>query len=65
MFILQNGVQFFLVNALLHFITDFFTSKASSSAYKEGNMKAFWGVIGFDQLIHHVTIMLLFVGFAK
>ena len=61
----QNGVQFFLANALFHFMTDFITSKASSSAYKEGNMKAFWGVIGFDQLIHHVTIMLLLAGFTK
>jgi hypothetical protein len=58
-----NLYQFILLNGLLHLVTDFFTSKASSHCYKrfeEDQDKweyRFWLVIGFDQLVHAVTLV--------
>lgn len=40
------------INVLSHFVIDYFTSKASSKAYADGNVRWFWSVIGFDQFLH-------------
>lgn len=45
---------FILVNGILHFITDYFTSRASSKLF--GDWHNFFVVIGFDQLIHQITL---------
>lgn len=63
LFILLNGVLFVLSNVLLHFITDFFTSRASTAVHKSGDTRTFFQFIGFDQLIHQVTLVLLLVQF--
>lgn len=56
---------FVLVNAALHFATDYFTSRWTSRLLKQwldGSMQDsrhvhnFFVVIGLDQLIHHVTL---------
>lgn len=39
-----------------HWITDFFTSKFNAAAWKSGYVKTFWCGIGFDQMIHYVTL---------
>ncbi len=48
-----------------HFFTDAITSRWSSKFYKQAQsindsdpMRDFWLVIGFDQLIHHLTLIL-------
>jgi len=48
-------VEFLLLNAVLHFVTDFFTSRLAVK-YKL-NPRIFYSIIGFDQLIHTVTLM--------
>lgn len=52
------GVEFAIANGILHLITDFITSRLSSRAYKNNNMSQFWAIIGADQLIHIVTLLL-------
>jgi len=43
-----------------HWITDFITSKITSYFWKKKRIKAFFNIIGFDQLIHIVTLLLIF-----
>jgi hypothetical protein len=52
------GGLYAAVNGVLHFATDYFTSKWSAQFYVAKNWRWFWYVIGFDQLIHQVTLAL-------
>jgi len=53
-----SWTMFLVVNLLLHFVTDFFTSKLSSKMWNEGKTSQFFQVIGMDQTIHYITIIL-------
>lgn len=58
-------VWFWIVNGVLHFVTDYFTSRWSSKLYAKQDWHNFFVVIGFDQLIHQITLagtMLYFLG---
>ena len=55
-----STVVFVLVNGMLHWFTDFLTSSASTHYYKKQNYFKFFSVIGLDQLIHTVTLLLTF-----
>jgi hypothetical protein len=46
--------KYLLVNVLLHFITDFFTSKLAAQYQK--NLRIFYPIIGFDQMLHMLAI---------
>ncbi|MDP1800916.1 MAG: DUF3307 domain-containing protein [Bacteroidota bacterium] len=48
------------INVALHFITDFFTSKVTSRFWEEKNMRFFFVMIGFDQLIHNMCLVSTF-----
>lgn len=45
-------IQFVGINMLLHFSTDFFTSRITSVLWKKGEVHWFFTVIGFDQFLH-------------
>jgi hypothetical protein len=47
---------FILTNAILHWITDFFTSKLAVKFHNQP--KIFYPIIGFDQLIHYSCLTL-------
>ena len=47
---------FTLVNGALHFCTDYVTSRWSSRMWAAQRWHDFFVVIGFDQLIHQVTL---------
>lgn len=49
---LEQWMLFILINAVLHFITDYITSRMTTKAYQDGDMKRFWNIIGIDQWIH-------------
>lgn len=49
-------VRFVLLNAALHLLTDYFTSRESSKLYAKQDWHNFFVVIGFDQLIHQTTL---------
>ena len=52
LFLLPFGVTFAVINAALHFVTDFCTSRATSALWKKGERHWFFVVIGLDQAIH-------------
>lgn len=57
--ILPSGFAFLwftLANGALHWATDYFTSRLSSKLYAKQDWHNFFVVIGFDQLIHQVTL---------
>lgn len=52
----ENVMPFIGANAVLHFCTDWCTSRLSSRLYAKQDWHNFFVVIGFDQLIHQVTL---------
>jgi len=50
------GGPFAAVNGILHFATDFGTSRWSSRLYAKQDWHNFFVVIGLDQLIHQTTL---------
>lgn len=57
--ILLNATQllaFVAINAVAHFFTDFVTSRATSSLYKDERYNEFFSTIGLDQFIHYYTL---------
>jgi|SaaInlV_100m_DNA_2_1039680.scaffolds.fasta_scaffold06613_10 hypothetical protein len=60
-------ITFVVINALLHFLTDFSTSRTTSFCYKQMQEQEsdswehlFWIVIGLDQMFHIVTLILTY-----
>ena len=47
-----SAFWFMMLNGGSHLIIDSVTSKLSSKAYVDGNIRWFWTVIGFDQFLH-------------
>ena len=54
----QYLIFWVLLNGVLHFITDYATSKVTSRMHAQGRTHDFFGMIGLDQLIHDSTILL-------
>lgn len=48
------------VNAILHWVTDYFTSKETSRLWAELKVHQFFIMIGLDQLIHATCLILTF-----
>lgn len=51
------GWLFALVNGVLHFIVDYFTSRATSYLWKKQEIHLFFIVIGLDQLLHTICLL--------
>ncbi len=60
---IEAVLWFILVNAGLHFVTDFFTSRLSAAMWKRQKIHAFFVVIGFDQLLHQAALAATLVTF--
>lgn len=63
-FNIYNVLIFSVFTFLTHFITDFFTSKWTSKLYlkkKYYGFPSFFGVIGLDQLLHQIQLILGYV----
>lgn len=50
-----------VLNFIFHWLTDYVTSRVSAKFYKAGERGKFFKMIGFDQLIHGVTLFTLHV----
>lgn len=57
LFILTVGPIYGILNMVLHFIVDFTTSKFTTYFYQKEDMKMFWNIIGFDQLLHAIILI--------
>jgi hypothetical protein len=55
-----KSLLFVTLNGVLHWITDYYTSKATRRYYENNEMKNFWDTIGLDQLIHIITLLLTY-----
>lgn len=51
-------VVYVLLNGSLHFITDFWTSKCTKYLWQQKNVHAFFMMVGFDQLIHSLCLII-------
>lgn len=54
------GFSWWVANIALHFIVDYFTSKITSRLWEQKNMRLFFVMIGFDQLLHSVCLLSTF-----
>src|SRR5688572_26853683 len=50
------GLSYALVNGILHFVTDFFTSKLTNRLWHLESKHWFFVAIGFDQMIHYFCL---------
>lgn len=55
----MEGILFGYLLGLIHFPVDYITSRINAKLYKAGKNHEFFVSIGFDQLIHFITIFLL------
>ena len=54
------GIWFCLINFAVHWITDYFTSRKSSKFFADKKFGKAFAVIGADQEIHRITLILSF-----
>lgn len=57
-FIVIDISRFVLLNMVLHFITDYATSRFNKILLSKKNYRGFFAMIGFDQLVHTITLLL-------
>lgn len=55
----KTAILYVGINGLLHFITDFFTSKLA--AKHQDNARIFYPILGFDQLVHGLCLYLTYI----
>jgi hypothetical protein len=55
------GAKFAVVNGVLHFITDYFTSRATKKLWEKNERHWFFVVIGLDQAIHFTCLFSTYV----
>ena len=51
------GFSWWILNVALHFAVDYVTSKLTSRLWEQKNMRLFFVMIGFDQLLHNLCLM--------
>lgn len=61
--VMDTFILFLLLNAALHFATDFVTSRAVKLEFANENKHNGFVIIGVDQLVHHTCILLTFFWF--
>jgi len=55
------GPLFASINGVAHFITDYITSRVTSSLWKQEKRHWFFVVVGLDQAIHMTTLFLTYI----
>jgi hypothetical protein len=55
-----NVVEWCGINMILHWITDYFTSRLNSYLWKKQQVHWFFVSVGFDQFIHYTCLLLTY-----
>ncbi|AFN37477.1 hypothetical protein pp2_244 [Vibrio phage phi-pp2] len=58
---LPFGIMFAIVTGILHMVVDYMTSRMTSSLWAKGETRKFFQVIGFDQFLHAVSLVTMYV----
>ena len=53
------GPEYALINGLLHFVVDYFSSRLTTRFYINEQRRWFWLTIGCDQAIHMTCLILI------
>ncbi|MGI9422511.1 MAG: DUF3307 domain-containing protein [Hyphomicrobiaceae bacterium] len=61
----ETAGWFIIANAALHLVTDFLTSRVSAKYYDAKNMRAFFVMVGLDQLFHLLALVYTLQYFAR
>ena len=56
-FMLLISPLYGLINGMIHFCVDYFTSRLTSKLWDSGKTHLFFVTIGFDQLLHILTLV--------
>lgn len=51
------GIEYALLNGLLHLVTDFISSRVTSKLYRARENHWFFVVVGLDQLLHQTALL--------
>jgi hypothetical protein len=52
------GIVYAVLNGIIHLCIDYITSRINARAWAEKRVRAFWIGVGFDQLLHMITLTL-------
>lgn len=55
---LSTGILVAAINGLFHWLIDYVTSRQTKRLWKQQQVHNFFVVIGFDQLLHYVVLIL-------
>ncbi|AGN30304.1 hypothetical protein VPFG_00305 [Vibrio phage nt-1] len=58
---LPFGIVFAILTGILHMVVDYCTSKMTSSLWAKGETRKFFQVIGFDQFLHAISLVAMYV----
>jgi hypothetical protein len=56
MFPIKLALMWIVINAVLHLITDYFTSRLNTYLWSKGQVHNFFVSVGFDQVIHYFCL---------
>ena len=60
---LRTSALYALLNGSIHWATDYVTSKVTASLWKQGEIHDFFVMVGFDQLLHYITLFVTYFWF--
>ncbi len=55
------GFQYALLNGALHWVTDWFSSRGAKHFWEKGDIHNFFVVVGADQAVHFLCLILTYV----
>lgn len=58
-------IGFSVFNGILHWFTDYYTSRLTKYLYEKKDYHNFFVIIGLDQFIHHVTLAITVYAFFR